>query len=136
MTFVGARFEGAGLDMFELKVLRGLLDFRRADLAAGTLGLELSVLSGGEVDFSEARFGGSRIDLRRSTILGEARLYFCRAHFASGEVDFTDARFEGGKIDFRDADHVGTRLKFEGSLPAGTGFVLDRATVPAWLPLP
>lgn len=136
MSFVGARFEGAGLDLFEIKVRRGLLDFRRADLSGGPLGLELSVLSGGEVDFSEARFGGSRIDLRRCGIAGDAKLYFCRARFDAGEIDFTDARFVGGEADFRDVDRAGTRFELRGSTVVGTRFVLDTATAPDWLPLP
>jgi uncharacterized protein YjbI with pentapeptide repeats len=136
MTFAGARFEGAGLDMFEFRILRGLVDFRRADLSSGTLGLELSVFSGGEVDFSEARFGDARLDVRRSKVVDDGKLYFCRAHFASGEVDFTDARFESGVIDFRDADHVAGRFEFDGAVRTGTELVLDVATVPVWLPLP
>lgn len=136
MSFVGARFEGAGLDLFEIKVRRGLLDFRRADLSGGTLGLELSVLTGGEVDFSEARFGDCRVDLRRASISGDARLYFCRSHFEAGELDFSGARFDGGEVDFRDADRTRTRFEFGGSTAAGTGFVLDTAITPDWLPLP
>jgi hypothetical protein len=93
------------------------------------------VFSGGQVDFSEARFGGARLDLRRSRVAG-GKLFFCRAHLEAGEVDLTDAKLEDGLVDFRDVHHIATRFEFGGAALTGTKIVLDAPTAPDWLPVP
>jgi uncharacterized protein YjbI with pentapeptide repeats len=135
MSFNRARFMNGGADLFEIRILGGLLDFRRADFT-GSVRMELATIAGGAVDFSEARFSGGRIDLRRIAVTGSAAIYFCRARFESSELDFTDAGFAGGVIDFRDATFDGGHFEFGGADLLGTEFAVDGGSRPSWLGLP
>jgi uncharacterized protein YjbI with pentapeptide repeats len=70
-----------------------------------------AVFSGGDVNFSNAKFSDSHVDFSDAVFSG-GRVNFSNARFSSGVVNFGAAKFAGGDIRFWAAEFSGGEVDF------------------------
>jgi uncharacterized protein YjbI with pentapeptide repeats len=109
LDFRGVVFDGG--DFSGAQLTGGQVDFSYARFSGGTVSFQGAQFSGGRVSFWCARFSGGTVSFQGAQFSG-AFVDFYMAGFTGSTIDFSNTEFSGGRIRFDEAGFTGGRIDF------------------------